>query len=312
MQRKTPAVVESWAKGALRLAVFLQNCHDPRAAMACLPAGEQGRMRLKTNKRLGWVLAVTIAILVTVVPVVRYRWVYRHAKRFREVAPGLVYRSGWMSAPGFIEAVDQYKIRTVINLMEDEADPRLFWSYFFGGSILESELCKELKITYINLAPDLLSPQRLQKERPASIEEYLRLLDDPKSYPVLLHCRAGLHRTGIFTAIYRMEYQGWTPFEAWREMKANGFGEYNCFADNPYITQYILNYLPGQRTAASAQRAEKKESGVRNQESGARSQEPGVRGQESEIPRQVRLRGITNEAIHPIVIIDQVPPLPRP
>ena len=204
---------------------------------------------------LRWVMAGAIALLVTVVPVVRYRWVYRHAKRFREVTPGLVYRSGWMSAPGFEELVRRYQIKTVINLMEDEADPILFQSYFLGGGSRESALCKKLNVRYVLLAPDLLPRPAVAAERPRAIEEFLRLLDDPKSYPVLWHCRAGLHRTGVFTAIYRMEYEGWTPLEAWREMKAHGFGEYNCFADNPYITQYVLSYRPGLRQGPAAPKA---------------------------------------------------------
>ena len=66
---------------------------------------------------LRWLMAGAIVCLVTVVPVVRYRWVYRNAKRLREITPGLVYRSGWMSAPGFTDAVRRYGIRTVINLI---------------------------------------------------------------------------------------------------------------------------------------------------------------------------------------------------
>jgi hypothetical protein len=195
-------------------------------------------------------MAVGIALLVSVVPVVRYRWVYRHSKRLREVVPGLVYRSGWMSAPGFTEAVERYRIRTVINVMEDELDPSLFQSYFFGGSVHESDLCKQLGVRYVTLAPDLLSDEQVGKTRPVAIEQYLAILDDPKNYPVLIHCRAGLHRTGVLTAIYRMEYQGWSALRAWHEMKDNGFGEYNCYADNPYITQYLLTYRPGLRQAA--------------------------------------------------------------
>jgi hypothetical protein len=152
-----------------------------------------------------------------------------------------------MSAPGFAEAARRYHIRTVINVMEDETDPTLFQSYFFGGGVRESELCRRLGVHYVCLPLDLLPDEKVGTCRPAAIEQYLAILDDPKSYPVLIHCRAGLHRTGVFAAIYRMEYQGWTPLQAWHELKANGFGEYNCYADNPYITQYLLTYKPGLR-----------------------------------------------------------------
>jgi protein tyrosine phosphatase len=75
----------------------------------------------------------------------------------------------------------------------------------------------------------------------------LKLLDDPETYPVLLHCHAGLHRTGVMVAIYRMEYEGRSPAEAIQEMKANGFAEWPCTSANDYITQYVLTFRRGVR-----------------------------------------------------------------
>ena len=76
-------------------------------------------------------------------------------------------------------------------------------------------------------------------------------MDDAEAYPVLIHCRAGLHRTGVMVGIYRMEYEGWTPREVIAEMKAKGYGEWNCTASNDYITQYVLTYKPGLRVRGS-------------------------------------------------------------
>ena len=72
-------------------------------------------------------------------------------------------------------------------------------------------------------------------------------MDDPANHPVLLHCRAGLHRTGVLAAVYRMEYQGWTPAQAIDELKAYGFGEFPCSSANDYITQYVLTFRRGVR-----------------------------------------------------------------
>jgi protein-tyrosine phosphatase len=65
----------------------------------------------------------------------------------------------------------------------------------------------------------------------------------------LIHCRAGLHRTGVISAVYRMEYDGWTPQEALRELKDHGFGEFASTAANVYVQQYVLTYQP-RRAAA--------------------------------------------------------------
>jgi protein tyrosine/serine phosphatase len=92
-----------------------------------------------------------------------------------------------------------------------------------------------------------VSRRHLQDERPQAIDQFLEVMDKPESYPVLIHCRAGLHRTGMMTAIYRMEYEGWTPRGAFQEMKANGFGEFVCSSANDYVMEYVLTYRPGMR-----------------------------------------------------------------
>jgi hypothetical protein len=198
-------------------------------------------------------LGLGIAAMLTVVPYVYYRWEYTHSKRLREVVPGLVYRSGQMTADGFADAVKH--IRTIcrtdhcciINLQDEFPDPDIRRSYFDKGTIKESELCRRLGVRYVFLPPDLISRKRVPPDRPEAIDRFLALMDDPSTYPVLLHCRAGLHRTGIMVAVYRMEYQGWTREQAIAEMKENGFGEWPCTAANDYLTQYILTYRPGLR-----------------------------------------------------------------
>jgi protein tyrosine phosphatase (PTP) superfamily phosphohydrolase (DUF442 family) len=198
--------------------------------------------------RLGpWVLGLGIAAMLTVIPYGYYRWGYTHSKRLREVAPGLVCRSGQMTADGFADAVEHYHFHTIINLQDEFPDPDIRLSYFGKGTIKESELCRRLGVQYVFVPPDLISRKRVPPDRPEAIDRFLALMDDPSTYPVLLHCRAGLHRTGIMVAVYRMEYQGWNREQAIGEMKENGFGEWPCTAANDYLTQYLLTYRPGLR-----------------------------------------------------------------
>jgi hypothetical protein len=226
-----------------------------------------------------WVLGLGIAALLTVAPYVYFRAVYAHGKRLRVVVPGRVYRSGQMTAEGFTEAVARYGIRTIINLQDEYPDPDIRLTFLDGRTIKESALCKKLHVHYVHLAPDLIPRREVPKHRPCAIDQFLELLDKPSTYPVLLHCKAGLHRTGVMTAVYRMEYQKWTPAQAHHELRANGFGEYVSTAANDYIAQYILTYRRGMRTKAEV-------GGRRSEVKGRRSE---VGGQKSEIggPRSV-------------------------
>ena len=192
-------------------------------------------------------LVVVIAGLVLVVPVVYYRSVYTYAKRLREITPGVFYRSGQNTAAGFIDAVERYGIRTIINLQDEYPDPELPWHYFGGGHIAESELCHRLGVRYVWLPPDIIARRKIPAERPQAIDRFLAIMDDPANHPVLIHCRAGLHRTGVMAAVYRMEYENYSPAEALRDLKANGFGDFACTSANDYIVQYVLTYRRGLR-----------------------------------------------------------------
>ena len=52
--------------------------------------------------------------------------------------------------------------------------------------------------------------------------ELLRLLADPKTGRVYLHCEAGKARTGVMAACYRMAVMGWSPAAALLEARNIG------------------------------------------------------------------------------------------
>jgi hypothetical protein len=202
-----------------------------------------------------WVLAAGVVLLVAGPPVALFRAQYAHAKRFREVSPGRFYRSGQMTAPGFREMVARYGIRTVINLQHEDENPQLLGHWLGKPVIGEKELCRELGVAYHLLTPDVLPKPNSLDKRPPVVDEYLAILDDENAYPVLLHCKAGLHRTGRLTAIYRMEYEGWSLGEAMRELRANGYGFVMSSEADDFVIQYIQNFKPrspADRAAAMA------------------------------------------------------------
>jgi protein tyrosine/serine phosphatase len=193
---------------------------------------------------LRWTLAIGVALLVIAPPLVAYRYQYVHAKRLHEVTPGRIYRSGQMTADGFRETINRYHIRTVINLQHEEPDPWLADHWLGSGKVHESALCAQLGVKYVLLKPDVLPANNQLDDIPPAVDEFLALLDKESNYPVLFHCKAGLHRTGRLTAIYRMEYMGWSPGEALRELRANGYGYMAASEADEFIIQFVQNYIP--------------------------------------------------------------------
>lgn len=208
-----------------------------------------------------WVRCAFAAVIIAVVvgpPIALYRAQYAHAKRLREVTPGRVYRSGQMTAGGFREAISRYQIKTVINLQHENPDPHMPERWLGKPAIRESELCRELGVRYVLITPDVLpEPNDVTREPPA-VADFLKVLDDPTAYPVLLHCKAGLHRTGRLTAIYRMEYEGWDTGTALRELRANGYGYTVASEADNYVIQFVQNYKPRPRPAAAPGREVRK------------------------------------------------------
>ncbi|MFO0865721.1 MAG: tyrosine-protein phosphatase [Gemmataceae bacterium] len=212
---------------------------------------------VRAKIRAAWP-GIAIGLFILVVPFLYYRHSYSTYKRFHVVdADKGVYRSGCLTAAGFEEMIQRYGIKTVLNLQDEAKDPELPETYaaswFPGKREKESEICKRNGAEMIYLfAGHLKLEEQIRSRsgetvRPIEIEQLLEIFDNPKRYPILVHCKAGLHRTGVTVALYRQEMNGWSKELALQELKANGFGELGSTSANQYILDYILNYRPGIR-----------------------------------------------------------------
>lgn len=85
---------------------------------------------------------------------------------------------------------------------------------------------------------------------PLQLAEFLKLINDPANQPVYVHCMGGRHRTGVMTAAYRMNEEGWTADRAFAEMKRYQFG-----ADflHPEFKTFVFGYHPDHEHAIAAQ-----------------------------------------------------------
>ena len=68
---------------------------------------------------------------------------------------------------------------------------------------------------------------------------FLQVVNDPAQQPVYVHCKGGRHRTGVMSAVYRLEKDGWTADQAFREMKEYDFG---LDFLHPEFKQFVYTY----------------------------------------------------------------------
>lgn len=204
-----------------------------------------------------WTLSALVALGIFVPAIVQYRSTYSHQKRLREVVAGKFYRAGQLTADGMTDAVKRLGIRTVINVQDEYPDPAMDQGFWIRKQVSEKALCEQLGVRYVWIAPTTRSDRNCE-QCPEAVDQFLKIMDDPTIYPALLHCRAGLHRTGVLSAVYRIEYEGWSHGAACAELKGHGFEvlpwKNSCTSANDYVKQFVLNFRP--RRAANHVAAE--------------------------------------------------------
>src|SRR6266704_2332273 len=59
--------------------------------------------------------------------------------------------------------------------------------------------------------------------KPEQINAFLKLVNDPATGTMFVHCAGGRHRTGVMGAVYRFNVNHWTLDQAYTEMKDYDF-----------------------------------------------------------------------------------------
>jgi protein tyrosine phosphatase (PTP) superfamily phosphohydrolase (DUF442 family) len=166
------------------------------------------------------------------------------------VEPGVLYRSPQLSAEELAEEIHRRGIKTVINLGSKDAT--------------DEPVCRELGVNYVECPVGdvwCLCGQKApgQKEMPAGpydLTPLWKLIDDPASRPVLIHCQGGVHRTGVVTAMYRIRYQGWQADDAITEMDLFDFDSHKAKFDN--VTAYLRTFGDAVRQAKAEGQSERR------------------------------------------------------
>jgi tyrosine-protein phosphatase SIW14 len=185
---------------------------------------------------LSWLMGALVATVLVGLPWGYETYRQRHFRNLRTVKPEVLYRSGQMSLAGLQRVVHDYGIRTVVTLRDAElpGDRPPDWA--------EEEFCKKMAIRHVRITPrHWESPIGGPPPVEEGVQSFLKVMDDSSHFPVLVHCFAGVHRTGAYIAIYRMEYDRWTNAEAIDELKACG---YRNLDDEWDVLGYLEQYRP--------------------------------------------------------------------
>ncbi len=142
-----------------------------------------------------------------------FRAPYDGLRHFGVVTEGVLYRSGQPTPEQLAELIGRYGIRTVVALRgsRDPDDPDAWEQQ-------ERQTCAAHGVDFITLPCNHKNPPTEQQVR-----QFLELMRQRQRHPVLIHCRIGQQRTGMYCALYRVHLEGVDPEDALREMDELGF-----------------------------------------------------------------------------------------
>jgi protein-tyrosine phosphatase len=129
-----------------------------------------------------------------------------------------------MTPEKLLETCRTYGIRTVVDFRKQN-----------DRAQKEAAVIQGTGIRHVHLPSTQVPPAE-------AVVAFLELMDDPGNRPVLIHCTHGVGRTGVFTAIYRMEYQGWSNERARRE--ALMMAGFESFRKNTPKGEFLREYSP--------------------------------------------------------------------
>lgn len=164
------------------------------------------------------------------------KYVYdRHINHnFMTITDGKVYKSGVIPPDEIESYVKKYHIKSIVDLR-------------FPGTVdtvnnpeIPAELTAEVKavakipgVNYFNNGSDQVPKQE-------NLDSFFKIMDNKANYPVLIHCYHGIGRAQMYSAIYRIEYEGWANEEA-RHNAAFPF-RFSSFDDGKPKGEYLKTY----------------------------------------------------------------------
>ncbi|HEY7307770.1 MAG TPA: tyrosine-protein phosphatase [Gemmataceae bacterium] len=188
-------------------------------------------------------LGIQIVLALIAAPIVLAIHQQAQTRNFRVVQPGVLYRSGQLTNEGLKRIINDYRIKTVINLRDGQT----------RADVAEEEFCKSEEIQFVRILPSQWGDVGGSVPVEAGVRKFREIMSDPKNYPVLVHCFAGIHRTGAYCALYRMEFEHWTNARAIAEMKACGYTNLDDELDIlGFMEQYRPTWMPKVETTPAA------------------------------------------------------------
>lgn len=164
--------------------------------------------------------------------------------RFEEISKDKVYKSALISPSRLESYLLDKKIKTVIDLMDPGVQDALNPAKQIHIDAEDDAISKINKKNNLNIKHvNIPSGQVPTKE---TLSRFFEVLDDKENYPVLIHCYHGTGRAQMYSALYRVEYEGWKNEDARQKTRfiVEGFGYKSSFSKGRGKGNFLIEYKP--------------------------------------------------------------------
>ena len=128
--------------------------------------------------------------------------------RFLEISEGKVYKSGVIPPDEIAGFVKKHNIKSIVDLRgpvtKDKVNNPENWVQINA----EREAAAKIPgLNYYNIPSE-------QVPKKHNLDKFFKVMDNQENYPVLIHCYHGIGRAQVYSAVYRIEYEGFENDEA--------------------------------------------------------------------------------------------------
>ena len=185
---------------------------------------------MKKNKKI-----TGFAILAVVLFIVgKYVYDMNINHNFETITEGKVYKSGVIPPNEIAHYIGKYHIKSVVDLrFPGTAD-------LVNNPEIPAELTAEKEavakipgVNYFNNGSDQVPSQH-------NLDIFFKIMDNPKNYPVLIHCYHGIGRAEMYSALYRIEYENFTNEQARQGVRP--IIKWSSFDDGTPKGEYLKAY----------------------------------------------------------------------
>jgi protein tyrosine phosphatase (PTP) superfamily phosphohydrolase (DUF442 family) len=183
----------------------------------------------KNKKIIGFSIFVLVLIFVG-----KYVYDMNINHNFETITKGKVYKSGVIPPDEIESYIKKYHIKSIVDLRMPGTNDLVLNPEKHGE--LQSEKTAIAKIGGVNY----FSNPSDQVPNEKNLAVFAKIMDNKDNYPVLIHCYHGTGRAEMYSALYRIEYEGFTNEDARQGVRT--LVKFSSFDDGTPKGEYLKKY----------------------------------------------------------------------